>query len=228
MRYPKHIILSMKTLDLTKSTLRVSKIDLFKRAHRDTNKLLALFTTHLDHPLNKLSQRNKFSKAFLDSLKLSPEHQAYFDRKRAEAKARRGEELPRQKYATLPHNLMFSAFEVHFLRKEKIYTKLKYSRCPQYDIVSGGFAAIFAGFIGFLISEKFGIELVDSADFYNAFMYIVFLSLAFRALVRVYNTYESDYNPFSLKYLLLFTQDFTSLVIWELKAGYAWVYKRLL
>merc|ERR1712001_359926 len=40
-------------------------------------------------------------------------------------------------------------YDINFLRKEKIYTKLKYSRCPQYDIISGGFAAIFAGFIGF-------------------------------------------------------------------------------
>ena len=52
-------------------------------------------------------------------------------------------------------------FNIHFLRKEFIYTKLKYSRCPQYDIVSGGLAALFSGFIAFLISEKFGIELVE-------------------------------------------------------------------
>jgi len=37
-----------------------------------------------------------------------------------------------------------------------MYTKLKYSRVPQYDIVSGGSAALLAGFLGFLISEKFG------------------------------------------------------------------------
>jgi hypothetical protein len=29
-------------------------------------------------------------------------------------------------------------FNINFLRKERLYTKLKYSRCPQYDIVSGG------------------------------------------------------------------------------------------
>jgi hypothetical protein len=29
-------------------------------------------------------------------------------------------------------------FNFNFLRKERLYTKLKYSRCPQYDIVSGG------------------------------------------------------------------------------------------
>jgi hypothetical protein len=56
-----------------------------------------------------------------------------------------------------------------------LYTKLKYSRSPAYDIVSGGVAALFAGFLGFLISEKFGIELVDSGDFYIFFMYTTFL-----------------------------------------------------
>jgi hypothetical protein len=51
------------------------------------------------------------------------------------------------------------------MRKEKIYTKLKYSRVPQYDAVSGGSAAILAGFLGYLITEKFGLELLDSGDF---------------------------------------------------------------
>lgn len=54
----------------------------------------------------------------------------------------------------------------NFLRKERIYTKLKYSRTPGYDIVSGGAAVILAGFLGFLVSEKYGIELPDSGDFY--------------------------------------------------------------
>ena len=88
-----------------------------------------------------------------------------------------------------------------------MYAKLKYSRCPQYDIVSGGFAAIFAGFIGFLISEKFGIELVDSADFYNAFMYGVFAAFSIRPLIRIYSKDEVLYHPFSPKYLLLFLRD---------------------
>ena len=60
------------------------------------------------------------------------------------------------------HNLI----NTNFLRKERIYTKLKYSRTPGYDIVSGGAAVILAGFLGFLVSEKFGIELADSGDFY--------------------------------------------------------------
>ena len=67
-------------------------------------------------------------------------------------------------------------FDINFLRKEKIYTKLKYSRVPQYDIVSGGVAALFAGFLGFLICEKFGFELLDSGDFYVLFMYLVFIN----------------------------------------------------
>jgi hypothetical protein len=74
-------------------------------------------------------------------------------------------------------------YDINFLRKEYMFTKLKYSRCPQYDAVSGGFAALFAGFIGFLISEKFGIELVDSGDFYVGLMYILFASFIFRLFV---------------------------------------------
>ena len=98
------------------------------------------------------------------------------------------------------------------MRKEKLYTKLKYSRCPQYDIVSGGFAAILAGFVGFLISEKFGIELVDSGDFYNAFMYGVFGAFALRPLVRIYSTDNTPYSPLSLRYLLLFVRDIAILI----------------
>jgi len=62
-------------------------------------------------------------------------------------------------------NKLNALFDINFLRKEKIYTKLKYSRVPQYDAVSGGSAAILAGFLGYLITEKFGLELLDSGDF---------------------------------------------------------------
>ena len=82
-----------------------------------------------------------------------------------------------------------------------MYTKLKYSRSPQYDIVSGGVAALFAGFLGFLISEKFGIELVDSGDFYTFFMYIVFLCFATRPFFRIMSKKNTVYHFFSLKYL---------------------------
>lgn len=92
-----------------------------------------------------------------------------------------------------PHHL----FNINFLRKERLYTKLKYSRCPQYDIVGGGWAALFAGLLGFLISEKFGIELVDSGDFYNALMYAIFGAFALRPLVKIID------KTFQLKDLLL-------------------------
>jgi hypothetical protein len=107
----------------------------------------------------------------------------------------------------------FLVFDIHFLRKEKLYTKLKYSRCPQYDIVSGGFAALLAGFIGFLISEKFGIELVDSGDFYNAFMYIVFASFSVRPLIRCYSEDNTLYSPISPKHLIMFTRDVLVLLL---------------
>ena len=114
------------------------------------------------------------------------------------------------------NSLTLSNFDINFLRKEKIYTKLKYSRCPQYDIVSGGFAAILAGFIGFLISEKFGIELVDSGDFYIAFMYGVFASFSLRPLIRIYSKDDTPYTPVSLRYALTFFRDLTLLVLQEL------------
>jgi hypothetical protein len=72
------------------------------------------------------------------------------------------------------------------LRKEKLYTKLKYSRSPAYDTVSGGAAALLAGFIGFLISEKYGFELVDSGDFYYLFMYCVIFCFSVRPLLPTF------------------------------------------
>jgi hypothetical protein len=83
------------------------------------------------------------------------------------------------------NSLLWALFDINFIKKEKIYTKLKYSRSPQYDIVSGGSAALFAGFLGFLISEKFGIELVDSGDFYTFFMYCVFFSFSLRPFLKI-------------------------------------------
>jgi hypothetical protein len=115
------------------------------------------------------------------------------------------------------HNITNPLFDIHFIQKEKIYTKLKYSRCPQYDIVSGGFAAILAGFIGFLISEKFGIELVDSGDFYIAFMYVVFITFSVRPLIRIYSKDTLLYTPVSFKYPLSFSREIALLVILEIK-----------
>ena len=82
-------------------------------------------------------------------------------------------------------NTTLNLININFLRKEKLYTKLKYSRSPAYDIVSGGAAALFAGFLGFLVSEKFGFELVDSGDFYFLTMYIVFICFSVRPLLTI-------------------------------------------
>ena len=92
-------------------------------------------------------------------------------------------------------SLLNNYFEIYFLKKEKAYTKLKYSRVPQYDIVSGGSAALFAGFLGFLICEKFGFELIDSGDFYIALMYIVFSSFFLRLVLYIHN-FEQVFTSF--------------------------------
>ena len=101
----------------------------------------------------------------------------------------------------LTENSTKTLFNIFFLRKEEIYTKLKYSRCPQYDMVSGGLAALFAAFLGFLICEKFGLELLDSGDFYIAFMYGVFATFSLRPLIRSVTKGVLAYNVISPKHL---------------------------
>jgi len=108
-------------------------------------------------------------------------------------------------------NFFNNLFDINFIKREKLYTKLKYSRSPAYDIVSGGVAALFAGFIGFLISEKFGIELVDSGDFYTFFMYVVFLVFSCRPLIKILSQKETIYNFFSIKFLLNYIHTVTIL-----------------
>ena len=116
-------------------------------------------------------------------------------------------------YSFFSSNILWSLFDINFLRKERIYTKLKYSRVPQYDIVSGGAAALFAGFLGFLISEKFGFELVDSGDFYFIFMYLVFLFFFIRLFLKITDANQSTWNPFSLKWLFFFYRNIFILIL---------------
>lgn len=85
-------------------------------------------------------------------------------------------------------------FNINFLVKEMHYSKLKYSKTAERDIVSSGSAALFAGFIGFLISEKFGIELVDSGDFYFAFMYAVFVGFSLKAFVMGLESHVTNWD----------------------------------
>ena len=102
---------------------------------------------------------------------------------------------------------------INFLRKERLYTKLKYSRSPAYDIVSGGSAALLAAFLGFLISEKYGFELVDSGDFYYLFMYIVFLSFSVRPIVHTLNSKDSWFSILSIKPLIVYFINLLQLVL---------------
>ena len=123
-------------------------------------------------------------------------------------------------YTQQPYSTQFltqDVININFLRKERLYTKLKYSRSPAYDIVSGGAAAILAGFIGFLISEKFGFELVDSGDFYYAFMYIVFASFSIRPLLVTLNSKDSLKSVFSLKPLFSYLTVVISMLLKKLK-----------
>ena len=112
-----------------------------------------------------------------------------------------------------------SIFNIYFLRKEKIYTKLKYSRTPQYDIVSGGVAALFAGFLGFLISEKFGFELVDSGDFYILLMYVVFLFGMTRFLLKFMSLYTSkNISLFSISWIITFWKNWCILLFKKIQS----------
>ena len=110
-------------------------------------------------------------------------------------------------------SLLWTLFDINFIKKEKLYTKLKYSRSPQYDIISGGLAALFSGFLGFLISEKFGIELVDSGDFYTFFMYCVFLIFSIRPLLKIISKEGTIWSIFSLKYLVNYVYTWLLLLI---------------
>ena len=114
-------------------------------------------------------------------------------------------------------NTWFNTVNINFLRKERLYTKLKYSRSPAFDIVSGGAAALLAAFIGFLISEKFGYELVDSGDFYFLFMYIVFLSFSIRPLLIVSDASKGFWHTLSLKRVLSFYVNVLQLLLKKFK-----------
>ena len=98
------------------------------------------------------------------------------------------------------YNNINRLFNIYFLRKEKIYTKLKYSRVPQYDIVSGGLSVLFCAFLGFLVCEKYGFELLDSGEFYFLLMYIIFFCFFLRLLIKIFLRKQSLFDIFNGKY----------------------------
>lgn len=123
--------------------------------------------------------------------------------------------------SSTPNSDLFSSSHsvtnVNFLRKERLYTKLKYSRSPAYDIVSGGSAALLAAFLGFLISEKYGFEMVDSGDFYFLFMYLVFISFSVRPLLTTLNSNDPVSLVFSLKPVVTYFLNLVYLLLKKLK-----------
>ena len=126
----------------------------------------------------------------------------------------RGERASQSETSSLRNRSLLPAlFDINFIKKERLYTKLKYSRSPAYDIVSGGSAALLAGFIGFLISEKFGIELVDSGDFYIGFMYAVFFALPFKLILKMMSQSSSLWSIISPNYLFYYLADVLRLVV---------------
>lgn len=118
-----------------------------------------------------------------------------------------------KKFFSNVYNFINFTFNINFIKKEKIYTKLKYSRVPQYDIVSGASAALFAGFLGFLAAEKFGFELVDSGDFYYLFMYLVFLFFILRLFLKLLSDKNYSWNVFSLKFFFFYIFTIFKLIL---------------
>jgi len=114
-------------------------------------------------------------------------------------------------------NTWYQNININFLIKERLYTKLKYSRSPAYDIVSGGSAALLAGFLGFLVSEKYGIELVDSGDFYYLIMYLGILCFAVRPLVVTADTFKGFINLFSIFEVVIFYKNILILIFYKFK-----------
>lgn len=96
------------------------------------------------------------------------------------------------------YNTLEKNFILFLMKKEFLYTKLKYSRVPQVDIASGASAGLLAGLLGFIVTEKFGFELLDSGDFYTLLMYLGILILILRLFIKSYNDVKSDTNVWNI------------------------------
>lgn len=113
--------------------------------------------------------------------------------------------LPTKKILTHLKSIYINpTFTLFFIRKERIYTKLKYSRVPQFDTASGAIASLLAALLGFLITEKFGWELIDSGDFYTLFMYVVFFVLLAKIASKIFDIENNSLDVFSWKNFISF------------------------
>lgn len=100
----------------------------------------------------------------------------------------------------LHKTILLNNFTLLWMKKEFLYTKLKYSRVPQFDIASGASAALLAGLLGFIVTEKFGFELLDSGDFYMLVMYLGVLLLILRLLIKSINNIKTSFNIWNIFY----------------------------
>ena len=82
-------------------------------------------------------------------------------------------------------------FNIYFIKKELFYTKLKYSRVPQFDTASGAVGSFLSGLYGFMVCEKFGFELIDSGDFIFLTIYLLLLGLTASKFITFLNTPNS-------------------------------------
>lgn len=195
MRLPNHIVLDFEN-NLQQSNNWYSEFILQKKTYEFT-----FLTFNLDKKF--LPRKFKGSNLLTKQEKYTIKHSRLL-KKRKLKKLDLTFDFSNQKKTSNYSYTLKNLININFLRKERLYTKLKYSRSPAYDIVSGGAAALLAGFLGFLVSEKYGFELVDSGDFYYLFMYAVFLGFSIRPLLVSIDYNDSLRNIFSLKLFLSF------------------------
>jgi hypothetical protein len=79
-------------------------------------------------------------------------------------------------------------FQIYFFKKEIFYTKLKYSRVPQFDVSATGIASFLSAAVGVLICEKTGFELLDGGDFLYLIGYIVILYWSLSHFIHLLNS----------------------------------------
>nr|ACX30981.1 hypothetical protein [Moneuplotes crassus] len=99
---------------------------------------------------------------------------------------------PLRRSNTKNSKLYFSSdYTIYFLTKEVFYTKLKYSRVPQFDTSAGAAASFLSGLFGFMVCERFGFELLDSGDFLFAVSYLIAIIFLISLLVEIANAYNN-------------------------------------
>ena len=98
---------------------------------------------------------------------------------------------------------IFKELTVSIFKHENAYTKLKYSRVPQFDASATTAASFLSALIGYLICEKTGFELLDSGDLVFTCLYTsfyVFLGsmwcFVVTARFRLFNCIENFFASF--------------------------------